>query len=140
MKSFRILTIRFMRCIQDGYRPAERNHELLSQQHLRRALLYVHHHFRENVTLAEAASRAGFTPNYFSECFHQAMGISFQNYLLALRLRLSKSLLRASDMSVTEICYASGFHTLSHFQRVFKRQYGLTPSAYRRTGQRPLIG
>ncbi|MDR6882604.1 AraC family transcriptional regulator [Bacillus sp. 3255] len=92
-----------------------------------RALLHIHHHFRETISLEEAAKHAGLAPNYFSQLFRQTTGIPFQTYLQDLRLKFAKSLLISSDYPVTEICYASGFHTLTHFERVFKQRFGETP-------------
>jgi AraC-like DNA-binding protein len=70
--------------------------------------------------------------NYFSECFHRVVGTPFQTYLADTRLEFAKALLGVSQLSVTEVCYASGFNTLAHFERMFKRKYGHTPSRYRR--------
>lgn len=92
-----------------------------------RALLHMHHHFRERISLEEAAKHAGLAPNYFSQMFRTTTGIPFQTYLQDLRLKFAKSLLLSSDYPVTEICYASGFQTLTHFERVFKQRFGLTP-------------
>lgn len=100
-----------------------------------RALNYIHHHFREPLTLEEVARRAPLSPNYFSECFHRVTGSPFQTYLQAVRLRFAMSLLAASDLSVTDVCYASGFNSLSHFDRAFKQKYGRSPRFYRRRYQ-----
>lgn len=102
------------------------------QPSVRNALLYVQHHFREDLTLAMAAEQARLAPNYFSECFRKAVGIPFQQYLQEKRLQFAKSLLHVSDLSVTDICYASGFNSLSHFERAFKRKNGSTPRQYRK--------
>jgi AraC-like DNA-binding protein len=81
--------------------------------------------------LEDASKQARLAPNYFSDVFRRATGISFQHYLQELRISFARSLLRASSLPVTDICYASGFRTLTHFERVFKQKYGLTPRAYR---------
>lgn len=103
-----------------------------------RVLAYIHHHFREPLTLEDAARQAGFTATYFSERFHQVTGLSFQRYLQDERLRFAMALLSATDLSVTEICHAAGFNTLAHFDRVFKRKFGQSPSIMRRLSV-PLI-
>ena len=96
---------------------------------LRAAVLYVDRHFREPITLADAARRAHLSPNYFSERFHQYTGTSFQRYLQECRLRFARSLLTATTLSVTEICHAAGFNNLSYFGRAYRRRYGTAPSA-----------
>lgn len=102
---------------------------------LRQALTYVEQHYRDPLTLELAASTAHLSPNYFSQLFHEIVGTPFQEHLQALRVRFARSLALATDMSVTEICHASGFQTLSHFERTFKAHYGESPSACRRTAK-----
>lgn len=99
---------------------------------LRAAVLYVDRHFREPVTLADAAAQAHLSPNYFSERFRDYTGTPFQLYLQERRLRFARSLLAATDLSVSEVCHASGFNSLSHFGRAFRRRYGAAPSAHPR--------
>ena len=99
-----------------------------SEDDLREAVLYVDRHFREPISLADAAARAHLSPNYFSERFHQVTGTSFQLYLQERRLRFARSLLASTSLSVTEVCHAAGFSTLSHFGRAFRRRYGTPPS------------
>ncbi|MBU5348322.1 helix-turn-helix transcriptional regulator [Paenibacillus lautus] len=45
---------------------------------IRKALLFIQHHFREPLSLASAADDAGLSANYFSECFRRQIGISFR--------------------------------------------------------------
>ena len=98
------------------------------------AVLFVDRHFREPVLLADAAARAHLSPNYFSERFRQVTGTSFQLYLQERRLRFARSLLAATSLSVSEVCHAAGFSSLSHFGRAFRRRYGAAPSACRGNG------
>jgi AraC-like DNA-binding protein len=95
---------------------------------LRAAVLYVDRHFREPITLSGAAAQAHLSPNYFSERFHQHTGTTFQLYLQERRLRFARSLLAATPLSVTEVCHAAGFGSLSHFGRAYRRRYGVPPS------------
>ncbi|WP_374701656.1 helix-turn-helix domain-containing protein [Paenibacillus tyrfis] len=50
-------------------------------------------------------------------------------------MTFAKSLLAASDLPVTEVCHASGFNTLTHFERSFKKRFGCPPSGLRKGGQ-----
>jgi AraC-like DNA-binding protein len=97
-------------------------------QKLHKSLIYIHHHFRERLTLEEVAQQLPLSANYFSECFSQTYGISFQKYLQELRLQFAFSLLSSATLSITEVCYAAGFNNLSHFERVFKQKFGQLPS------------
>ncbi|MGG1520007.1 AraC family transcriptional regulator [Paenibacillus oryzisoli] len=99
---------------------------------IQRSLVYIHHHFREPLRLEDAAREAGLSPNYFSQSFRELTGTPFQTYLQHLRLTFAKSLLAAADFPVTDICYASGFNTLTHFERAFKTKFGRSPRHFRK--------
>ena len=114
------------RCGVGAHRPARGSGV---DDDLRAAVLFVDRHFREPITLAAAARQAHLSPNYFSERFRRYTGTPFQLYLQERRLRFARSLLAATDLSVSEVCHASGFNSLSHFGRAFRRRYGVAPSA-----------
>ena len=93
------------------------------------AVSYINIHFRENPTLSDVASNLGITPNYLSEQFHLITGKKYKEYLNDVRLIYAKKLLASSNLSVTEICFASGFSSLSNFLRVFKERFGMSPQS-----------
>ncbi len=66
-------------------------HGYMQCQHrgIQKALIYIHHHFRESLTLRDVAAQAHLSPNYFSECFHRITGCSFQAYVQSLRLQFA---------------------------------------------------
>lgn len=99
---------------------------------VRRAVMFLERRFRDPITLADAAAVAHLSPNYFSERFRAATGISFQTYLQDRRLRFARSLLASTGLGVTEVCYAAGFNSPSHFGRAYRRRYGESPSGRRR--------
>lgn len=93
------------------------------------AVSYINIHFREDPTLSDVASNLGITPNYLSEQFHEITGKKYKEYLNEVRLMYAKKLLASSNLSVTEICFASGFSSLSNFLRVFKAKFGMSPQS-----------
>ncbi|MFK7692139.1 AraC family transcriptional regulator [Paenibacillus sp. HJGM_3] len=108
-------------------RPGEKPTETL----IRKAMTYVQLRFREELSLETVAQHVGLSPNYFSQRFRETAGITFQAYVKELRLNFAKSLLAVSALPVTEICFASGFNTLQHFEREFKGKYGCPPGSWR---------
>ena len=98
---------------------------------LKRALIYIHAHFQDPITLSEVAAHIGYSPNYFSSVFKKQTGFAFQNYLQDLRLNFAMNILKFSNISVTEACLKSGFRTLSHFICSFKNKFGETPEHFR---------
>lgn len=101
-----------------------------SNTNIRKALVFIHEHFQEQITLAMVADAAGYSPAYFSQCFSHFLGTSFQNYLSSLRLRYAKNLLLSSDFSVSECAERAGFNSLSYFSNQFRQVYGCSPSDY----------
>ncbi|MEK4508499.1 AraC family transcriptional regulator [Paenibacillus anaericanus] len=99
---------------------------------IRSAITYIQHLFRDSLTLDQVAKNVGLSANYFSECFRKQVGVSFQTFLQEQRLQFAHSLLRVTTLPVTEICFASGFSTLNHFERTFKKKYGQTPRELRK--------
>ncbi|ALS29264.1 AraC family transcriptional regulator [Paenibacillus sp. 32O-W] len=128
-----LLMLARLRSLEEG--SGSGREEAPQPEHIRRALVFIHHRFREPLSLRDAAAQAGLAPNYFSECFRKAAGVPFQQYLQELRLSFACSLLRGSPLPVTDICYASGFRTLSHFERAYKRKYGHSPREARMAGK-----
>ncbi|MGB8213761.1 MAG: AraC family transcriptional regulator [Anaerolineales bacterium] len=103
----------------------------ISNPAIQNALLHLGHEFRTDMSLEQVAAQANLTPTYFSELFHKETGTQFRKYLQTLRLRFAASLLLASDLPVTEICFASGFGNLAHFERAFHAKYMASPRSYR---------
>ena len=99
------------------------NHSL----NIRKALLYIHENFKNDITVEKVADICHYTPNYFSSCFKKETGITFRNYLLNLRLDFSYNLIRYGKKNCTEACFESGFNSIEHFSYAFKQKYGCSP-------------
>lgn len=94
--------------------------------------LYIQENCTDDLTLEAVASHAGFSPFYFSRIFKNATSYPFTEYLNLQRVKHAQSLLAESDLSITEICYRSGFKSTSTFNRVFRQHRGIAPSEYRK--------
>lgn len=90
----------------------------------------------ERVNLAGFARAVGLSERQASRLFRDEFGRSFREYLAALKIGRARRLLRESDQSVIEISAEAGFSSLSHFNSVFRRRVGATPSAFRARGRR----
>lgn len=101
-----------------------------------RTLGFLHSNFRDHVSVADAASNVGYTPNYFNTIFRERFGSPFGEYLKKMRLSYAKNLLLSGDSSLTEIAFEAGFCSLSHFSRSFTREYGVFPTEYRRVNKK----
>lgn len=96
-----------------------------------RAVLYLHRHFSEDITLDTLANLTHLSRSYFSELFRNATGHTFKSYLIDLRMRNACRLLANTDMSVTDVCFSCGFESFSNFMRTFKARIGSTPLGFR---------
>lgn len=107
-------------------------------QRLARAVMaYLHEHYAEQIDREELARYFAVNERYLTRCFHQEMGIPPIAYLNRYRVRRACQMLEAGGMSITDVALSTGFSDSAYFARVFQRETGVTPSAYRR-GERGL--
>ena len=92
---------------------------------------YINDHCTENITIDTLASLTGFSKYHFSRLFKQFIGTSWYNYLLSRRIMYAEKLLTRPNITITEVAMASGFNSLSTFNRVFKEFKHRTPSEYK---------
>jgi len=100
-------------------------------RHLLRAKDLIDARYAEDLTVADLAAVAGLSPAHFSREFRRTFGESPHRYLLTRRLERAAALLRNTDGSVTDICFAVGHTSLGSFTTTFTRVYGMSPTAYR---------
>ncbi len=92
---------------------------------------YLLTHFRQPISLAQAAAYVGLSPSYASAVFKRDMKVNFKTYLDALRFDYAKKLLLTSSATVAAVCEESGFTDVSNFVRRFKVHFGMTPTQWR---------
>jgi len=100
--------------------------------HLRRARDLMDRHFAEPLDLDAMARAAGFSRYHFARAFRAAYGESPGAYLSRRRIERAQDLLRAANLTVTEICHLVGFTSLGSFSARFTELVGVSPSEYRR--------
>jgi AraC-like DNA-binding protein len=82
------------------------------------------------IRLKDMAAAACLSPFHFHRAFKHAFGETPHAYLTRHRLRRAAQLLRRSGLTVTEICLATGFESLTSFTDLFRRRYGLSPGKF----------
>ena len=102
-----------------------------NMEKLKSVIKYMELHYSSPMSIADMADLAGFSESHFMKFFKQTMGVSFTSYLNSYRLTMAGRLLLQSDDTVLSIATSVGFDNLSYFNRAFKKQFGMTPSAYR---------
>ena len=95
-------------------------------------LKYVENNYMNKITIEDMATEVGLSQSHFMKYFKQTMGASFIDYLNEYRLTMASRLLLSSESSILDIAAEVGFDNLSYFNRIFKKRFELTPSAYRK--------
>jgi len=96
-----------------------------------RAREFIHAHHAEDLSLAAVAQAAHMSTFYFCKQFKKATGVSFTDYLSRVRVEKAKEQLLNPNLRVSEVAYEVGFQSLTHFNRVFKKLNGESPTTYR---------
>lgn len=99
------------------------------------ALEYLQTHFREKVRLADAAKIQHCSEATLRRNFQQFCRMSPHRWLMKLRLEYAASMLRSGSLPVKEVASDCGWGDVAGFIAVFRKWYGMTPAAYRKSGK-----
>ena len=105
--------------------------ELADLVRLRRARDLVDREFAQPLDVPALARTALMSPGHFSRKFRAAFGETPYSYLMTRRIERAKALLRAGELSVTDVCMAVGCTSLGSFSSRFTELVGESPTAYR---------
>lgn len=113
------------------------NHMLVQKQHgespvIRRAKDFITEHFSEDLSSRQVAKELHLSRFYFCKLFKNGTGLTFTAYLAQVRIARVKELLRNPSLRVSEIAFQTGFQSLTHFNRLFAKITGQSPTEYRR--------
>ena len=98
--------------------------------HLRRARDHADRCYAEPIDVESLAAVAGLSKYHFLRLFKATYGLTPGEYLSQRRIERAQDLLRATGLSVTEVCFAVGFSSLGSFSSRFKAVVGETPSQF----------
>lgn len=107
---------------------------------LRRARDLMDRRYSSPLTVEQIAATALMSPAHFSRQFRAAYGETPYAYLMTRRIERAKALLRAGELSVTDVCMSVGCTSLGSFSASFTRLVGETPTQYRRRDHSALEG
>jgi len=99
--------------------------------HLRRARDHIDRHYQAPLNLDRLAAVAGVSKYHFARCFEATYGATPMRYLTRRRIERAQDLLRAANLTVTEVCMLVGFSSLGSFSTRFRQLVGEGPVAYR---------
>ena len=96
-----------------------------------KAKQFIETHQTEEISLGDVAKAVNTSTFYFCKMFKKATGLNFTDYLSRIRVEKAKNLLLNPNLRISEVAFAAGFQSLSHFNRVFRRIAGESPTRYR---------
>lgn len=96
-----------------------------------RAKEFIEDHQAEDLSLTDVARAVNASTFYFCKVFKKSTGINFTDYVSRVRIEKAKNLALNPNLRISEIAFEVGFQSLTHFNRVFKRITGMSPTQYR---------
>jgi len=101
-----------------------------------RARAYLSQHYADpNLMLQDVAGEVHLSQSHFSTVFAQETGLTFTQYLTALRIGKARELLEATEMRSSQIALEVGYNDSHYFSYLFKKTTGMTPSEYRKANR-----
>ena len=96
------------------------------------AVHFFHENFSADIDISDYAASLHMSTCWFIRSFKQYVGIPPLQYLTSIRINKAKELLESTDCPVSEIGSIIGYENPLYFSRIFKKQTGLSPAAYRK--------
>ena len=112
---------------QKGNEDGERYEERIQQINN-----YIYSNYDQQISMKELSEKLFLSNGYLSRFFKKNYGMNFASYLTSVRLFYAVDDLLYSDAPITRIAYKNGFTSAALFNKVFKKEYGLTPTEFRR--------
>lgn len=101
------------------------------------AMQVMENNIEDPLTPEEISQVVELSTRQLERLFAKYLETSPKRYYLKLRLEKARDLLRQTNLSVTDVCVACGFKSLSHFSKCYRTAFGVSPGV--ESGQRPLI-
>jgi AraC-like DNA-binding protein/ligand-binding sensor protein len=98
---------------------------------VKRARQFIDEHQGEDIALADVARAVHASTFHFCKMFKKATGMTFTHYLSLVRIARAKKLLANPQLRISEVAYEVGFNSLTHFNRMFRKLTGQSPSDFR---------
>ena len=103
----------------------------MRDSHIQEAVRFIRNNYHHDIHMSDVAAAVCLSSHYVSNLFHDRLGISPQKYLLKVRMERAASLLQFDNLTVESVAYSVGYGDVFHFSKMFKRHFGVSPTAYR---------
>ena len=98
----------------------------------KRVSLYIQYSYKTQITPKNLAERFFVNQSYLSRHFRMNMGVTLTDYINKTRLENSKMLIKSSDLPISVVALNVGYIDPNYFVKLFKKQFGMTPTEYRK--------
>ncbi len=95
-------------------------------------LTYININYNQDITLDELAKKSGYSKSRFSHIFSSLTGTSPMKYQNSIRLKASAEMLLSTKNPISEIALGCGFSDPLYYSKLFKKEYGISPTEYRK--------
>ena len=96
-----------------------------------RMMNYIQQNY-QSVTLTDIAEKFHLSEQYVSRYIHEKSGQTFGDQVTNIRMKRARTLLKNGNMTVENIALSVGYQNVEHFNRTFKKKFGMTPVQYRK--------
>ncbi len=97
-----------------------------------RVVEYINANYADRITARSISQKFGYNETYLCRRFKAATGITVMKYIKVLRLEQAQKLLRTTEEEVGDIAWKCGFPEVGYFSNCFKKNFGYTPSEFRK--------
>ena len=111
-----------------------RQRDRVAEQLVEKTREFIASNYASAFTREQIAAELGVSPAYVSRIFRQQCGIALWDYVNEYRIARACDLLKHSDLTVTEVAFTVGFNDPGYFSRIFRKETGQSPAAFRAAG------
>lgn len=125
----------FLQIVEELVLGAKRYTKSDKDKIIEQAVDYIHNHYTEKISVTEIAEHFNLDRRRFSEIFERHTGLNPSNYMIELKIKEAKEMLRLSKLSIATVAFQLGYDDPFYFSRIFKKYAGVSPSTFRRNMQ-----
>ena len=105
-----------------------KEYPMIIDARINKAVRFITDNYFEDLTIERVSEVTGLHPNYFGALFKDSTGLSFRQFLTAIRINHAENLLKGGLHNITEVATRCGFTDVCYFSRVYKKNRGIPPS------------
>lgn len=129
---FMLLHIIMLTALSNEYKSIGHFNMSTTERRLHDIETFISCNYKRSITLADLSRHIGMNQTSLCKFLRQHLNTTFTECLNVHRMSEACNLLSQTDLTISEICYHSGFNDVPHFCRLFKQKKGMTPTEYRR--------